>query len=80
LASLLEAGNRALAVMECRLRSAGWLAGDGYSVADIALYAYTHKAGEGVFDLSRIPGIEAWLARVADQPGHIPIEWRPAEI
>ena len=47
LASLLEAGNRALAVMERRLRDSDWLAGGEYSVADIALYAYTHKAHEG---------------------------------
>jgi glutathione S-transferase len=79
LASLLEAGNRALAVMEGRLRGADWLAGDDYSVADIALYAYTHNASEGEFNLSGFPGIEAWLARVANQRGHVPIEWRPAE-
>ena len=47
LASLLEAGNRALGVMEQRLSGADWLAGDRYSVADIALYAYTHDAGAG---------------------------------
>lgn len=79
LASLLEAGDRALAVMERRLSAADWLAGPDYSVADIALYAYTHKAQEGGFDLSKFPGVEAWLTRVAAQPGHVPIDWRPAE-
>ena len=76
---LLEAGNRALGVMERQLASAEWLAGDAYSVADIALYAYTHAAGEGGFDLSRYRGIEAWLNRVASWPGHVPITWRPPE-
>ena len=63
--------------METRLSKADWLAGEGYSVADIALYAYTHCAGEGGYDLSAYPGITAWLARVAAEPGHVPIEWRP---
>jgi glutathione S-transferase len=79
LAALLDAGNRALDVMERRLSGADWLAGDGYSIADIALYAYTHKADEGGFELSAYPGIQAWLARVAAQPGHVPLEWRPLE-
>jgi len=77
LAETLEKGNAALAVMERRLAQADWLAGESYSVADIALYAYTHVAEEGGFDLSAYPGVEAWLARVASQPGHVPIEWRP---
>jgi glutathione S-transferase len=77
LAQLLESGNRALAVMEGRLAKADWLAGDAYSIADIALYAYTHVAGEGGYDLGPYPGIRAWLDRVAAQPGHVPIDWRP---
>jgi glutathione S-transferase len=67
----------ALHVMENRLSRHDWLAGDGYSVADIALYAYTHLAGEAGFDLARYPGISAWLARIAGQPSHVGIEWRP---
>ncbi|SEP81699.1 glutathione S-transferase [Faunimonas pinastri] len=78
MASLLEAGNKALAVMETRLAKADWLAGFAFSVADIALYAYTHMAERGGYDLSRFPGVTAWLERVARQPGHIPIEWRPS--
>ena len=74
---LLEAGNRALAVMEKRLSAADWLAGERYSVADMALYAYTHVAEEGGYDLSAYPGVQAWLTRVAAQPGHVPIDWRP---
>jgi glutathione S-transferase len=79
LGPLLESGNRALGVMERRLSAAEWLAGRLYSVADIALYAYTHIAEEGGFDLSPYPGILAWIARVAAQPGHVPLEWRPAD-
>jgi len=77
LASLADAGNRALGIMELRLSQSDWLAGGRYSVADIALYAYTHVAGDGGFDLSRYPGIEAWLRRVAAEPGHVTIDWRP---
>jgi glutathione S-transferase len=43
------------------------------TLADIALYAYTHAADEGGFDLGRYPAIRAWLARVAAEPGHVPI-------
>jgi len=64
-------GNAALAVMEKRLQSHDWFAGNSYSIADIALYGYTHCANEGGFDLSRYPALLAWLARVAEQPGHI---------
>jgi glutathione S-transferase len=49
-----------------------FLAG-GFSIADIALYAYTHVAHEGGFDLSSYPAINSWLERVASQPGHVPI-------
>jgi glutathione S-transferase len=77
LASLLDGGNHALGVMERRLGEAEWIAGDAYSVADIALYAYTHVAHEGGFDLACYPGVRAWLDRVSAQPGHVPIEWRP---
>ena len=54
-----------------RLAANDWLAGEAYSVADIALYAYTHVAGEGGFDLGRYPGISAWIARVAAEPGYV---------
>ena len=76
---LLESGNRALAVMERRLASADWLAGDAYSIADIALYAYTHVADEGGYDLAAYPGICRWIKRIAGEPGHVPLDWRPAE-
>ncbi len=73
LARRTERGYDALGVMESRLKDHAWFAGDAYSIADIALYAYTHVAHEGGFDLVRYPGIRAWLARVASQPGHIRI-------
>lgn len=66
-------GYRALDVMEDHLGRHDYFVGGRYSIADIALYAYTHVAHEGGFDLSRYPAIEAWLARVAAQPGHIRI-------
>ncbi len=72
-----EKGGRALSVMEQRLAAHDWLAGSAYSVADISLYAYTHMAHEGGFELARYPGITAWLARVAAEAGHVPIGWRP---
>jgi glutathione S-transferase len=74
MAHLLTAGNRALAVMERRLSGAEWLVGDTFSVADISLYAYTHMATEGGYDLGQFPGIDRWLMRIAALPGHITIE------
>ena len=68
---LMERGNAALGVMETHLRQNDWFATGRYTIADIALYGYTHSAAEGGFDLAQYPAIEAWLARVADQPGHI---------
>jgi glutathione S-transferase len=69
-------GYRALDAMERHLGSAGtdFFVGDGMTLADIALYAYTHVAEKGGFELGRYPAITAWLARVAAQPGHIPID------
>jgi glutathione S-transferase len=46
----------------------------GFTIADIALYAYTHVADEGGFDLAGYPHINAWIDRVAAQPGHVPID------
>jgi glutathione S-transferase len=70
---LMERGNAALGVMETHLGKNDWFAGGRYSVADIALYGYTHSADEGGFDLARYPAVSAWLARVAAQPGYIPL-------
>lgn len=68
-----ERGDRALEVMETHLKARVWFAGDAYSIADIALYAYTHVAPEGGFELARYPAVKAWLARVSSQKGHIRI-------
>jgi glutathione S-transferase len=68
-------GYNALGVMERQLRSSEFFVGDHYSIADIALYAYTHVADEGGFDLGRFSSINAWLERVAARPGHVPITW-----
>jgi glutathione S-transferase len=66
-------GYAALDVMEGHLASRGYFVAESYTVADIALYAYTHVAAEGEFDLERYPAIRRWLDRVASEPGHIPI-------
>ena len=68
-----KGGHAALAVMEGHLGRADWFGGEGMTVADIALYAYTHVAGEGEFDLGAYPAVRAWLDRVAAEPGHIPM-------
>jgi glutathione S-transferase len=66
-------GHAALAVMEGHLEKRAFFVGERYSIADIALYAYTHVADEGGFDLAGYPAVRAWLARVRAQPGHVPI-------
>ena len=68
-------GYRALAAMEEHLAYAdGYLVGGRMSLADIALYAYTHVADEGGFDLGPYPAIGAWLERIASERGHVPID------
>jgi glutathione S-transferase len=69
----MEGGYHALGVMDQHLTTRRFFAGDGYSIADIALYAYTHVAHEGGFDLAGYPAVGGWLERVAAQPGHIRI-------
>lgn len=68
-----KGGHEALAVMEQHLNRQHYFVGARYTIADIALYAYTHVAEEGGFTLAPYPAIRAWLARVATQPRHIPI-------
>ena len=68
---LRERGHQALAVMERHLQSADWFGGAAYGIADIALFAYTHCAADGGFDLSAYPCIDAWLARVRATPGFV---------
>ena len=71
LADKMEQGYHALRGMEAHLSDRSYFVGDNYSIADIALYAYTHVAGEGEFDLSRFEAIRDWLNRVRQQEGHI---------
>ena len=68
-----QQGVAALEVMEQHLRAHPFFAGQRYSIADIALYAYTHVAGEGGFDLAPFAAVRAWMARVAAEPGHVKI-------
>jgi glutathione S-transferase len=64
-------GNAALGVMETHLARRWWFAGDLFSLADIALYGYTHAADEGGFDLAGYPAVSSWLKRVAAEPNHV---------
>jgi glutathione S-transferase len=66
-------GDAALAAMERHLSNHAFFVGDQYSIADIALYAYTHVAPEGGFELEPYPAIREWLVRVMSQPGHVGI-------
>ncbi len=69
-------GYDALGVMEQHLAKHPYFVAGRYTIADIALYAYTHVAGEGGLDLGRFPAVRAWLERVRTQPRHIPITAR----
>lgn len=69
-----EAGRAALDLMDRHLEQHDWLAGSGFSIADICLFAYTHVADEGGFDLAVYPAIIAWLDRVAALPGHVAMD------
>jgi len=69
----LEKGHAALKVMEGHLVTRQFFVNDRYSIADIALYAYTHVAPEGGLDLGAYPKVREWLARVAAQPGYVPL-------
>jgi glutathione S-transferase len=67
----MEQGHAALGVMEKHLAANDWFAAGRYTIADIALYAYTHVAHQCDFDLTPYPAVRAWLARVAGEPGHV---------
>lgn len=68
---LHKRGHKALRVMEKQLELTPFLVGEQYSIADVALYAYTHVAHEGGFDLGEYPAIQTWLKRVESQPRHV---------
>lgn len=69
----LERGHQALQVMETHLAKQPFFVGGRYSIADIALYAYTHRADEADLDLAPYPALRAWLDRVSSQPGYVPM-------
>jgi glutathione S-transferase len=71
----MEEGQRTLAVMDKRLSKSRFFAGERYTVADIALYAYTHVAHECDFDLTPFPAVRAWLSRVAAEPLHVTMDF-----
>jgi glutathione S-transferase len=72
--SKMDGGYRALQVMEGELSKAAFLVAGRYSIADLALYAYTHVAGDGGFDLARFPALRGWLKRVEAQPGYVSMQ------
>jgi glutathione S-transferase len=74
---LHERGAAALAVMERHLAQRQFFVAGSYSIADIALYAYTHSAGDGGFDLSAYPAIQDWIARIESQPRFVPMPAAP---
>ncbi len=69
----VKCGSSILPASSRSIKDGGFFVGDCYTIADIALYAYTHVAYEGGFDLEGFPAVRAWLGRVAAQPGHVPI-------
>ena len=76
-AALLEkqqGGYRALNIMEQRLNAADFIAGNAFSLADIALFAYTHVAAEGGFDLSNYAAINGWIARIEARPAFVAMQ------
>lgn len=75
----LEQGRAALGVMDGHLGRNRYFAAGCYTIADIALHAYTHVADEAQLDLRPYPNVRAWLARVAEEPLHIPIDLRPRQ-
>jgi glutathione S-transferase len=70
----MKAGERALRTLERHLDGRSYVVGDSLTLADIALYGYTHVAEEGGFELEPYPAVRAWLERVASEPGHVPID------
>ena len=70
----MATGYRTLDALERHLDGRRFLVGDGFTLADIALYGYTHVASEGGFDVEPYPAVREWLALVAAEPGHVPID------
>ncbi len=72
-----DRGYQALDVMERRLAAQDWFVGTRMTIADIALYAYSHVAHEGGFSLSAYPAVRNWIARIEARPLYVPMSWRP---
>lgn len=70
-------GREGLALLEAHLGNHDFVAGNAYSIADIAIYGYTHVAEEGGFDLSAYPGITKWIGRVEASPGYVAMNALP---
>jgi len=73
----MENGYRALGVMEMHLARHDFFVDKRFTIADIALYAYTHLAHQCDFDLGRYPAVRAWLDRIAREPGYVAMDWQP---
>jgi len=76
----MENGYRALGVMETHLSKHDFFAAGHFTIADIALYAYTHLAERCDFELTRYPAVRRWLQRVADEPGYVAMDWHPEQL
>jgi glutathione S-transferase len=75
----MERGYEALALMNRHLAGRRYFAGERTTVADLALYAHTHVAQEGEFDLGDFPHVLDWLARIASEPGHVKMNEPPKD-
>jgi glutathione S-transferase len=76
----MEEGHRALGVMDKHLKQQRFFVDNRLTVADLALYAYTHIADRCDFDLSGFPYVRAWIDRVAASPDHVAMDWQPADV
>ena len=76
----MEEGYRSLRVMENHLKQNDYFAAGRYTIADIALYAYTHLAHLCDYELGTFPAIRSWLDRVESQPGYVPMDWQPVAL
>lgn len=77
LAATLAGGNQALSVMETALKATRFIAGETVTVADIALFAYTHDAATAGFDLEAFPAVKRWIGEIAARPGHVAMDHVP---
>ena len=76
----MEEGSRSLSVLDKHIAKYRFFAGERYSIADVALYSYTHLAEQSEFDLKPFPALRDWLSRVAEQPRHVAMDYRPETI